>query len=328
MKVATGAMLVGLAVGAMGQETKLEHVHLLTLVGRPLAVTVGQMRGTFAKYGVEVETENLASSDLMRKALAEGKGDVAYAAVDNAVAMVEMGAADVVIVSGGEGWQDELMAQPAIKTIEDLKGKSLLVDAVNTAYALQLKKILLLHGMRAGQDYEMNALGATPVRLAGLLANKEYAASMLPPPFSIKAARGGLMSLGSVPELIGAYQGSGHFVKRSWVLAHKKVLTNYLAAFIESQRWMMDPKNREQVTDLIAKESHLDPDVASQYYALSVTKPGGFEKDAELDAAGFAIVLKLRAEVEGQWGGHPPAAVKYYDDAYYVAALALAKGGS
>jgi hypothetical protein len=37
-----------------------------------------------------------------------------------------------------------------------------------------------------------------------------------------------------------------------------------------------------------------------------MTRPGGFEKDAQLDQEGFRNVLKLRAEVAGQWGGHVP----------------------
>ena len=44
-----------------------------------------------------------------------------------------------------------------------------------------------------------------------------------------------------------------------------------------------------------------------------MTRPGGFAKDAQFDLEGFKNVLKLRAEVEGQWGGHPPALEKYYD---------------
>jgi len=37
-------------------------------------------------------------------------------------------------------------------------------------------------------------------------------------------------------------------------------------------------------------------------------------------------VLKLRAEVEGQWKGHPPGVERYYDPTYYKAALQMARG--
>jgi ABC-type nitrate/sulfonate/bicarbonate transport system substrate-binding protein len=298
----------------------LVQIHVLTIVGRPLAVAVGESLGTFAKYGVQVHIENSPNSDEMRAALASGKGDLAYAAVDNAVAMVELTAEDVAIVSGGEGSLNELIAQPEITSIKDLRGKTLLVDAVNTAYALQLKKILLTNGMKPGQDYEMKAYGGTPLRLAALLKQKEFAASMLPPPSSIAARRGGLISLGSVADLLGPYQGPGHFGLRKWEQEHKSVLVSYLAAFVESQRWMMDIANKQKVIEIMTKEYHLAPDVAAEDYELNMNHQGGFEKDAMLDSQGFEKVLKLRAEIEGQWGGHPPPPAKYYDVSYYAAA--------
>jgi len=307
------------------QVPKVERIVVLTLLGPPLPVVVGQMRGTFAKYGIEVKTENFPNSGLMRKALGAGTGDLAYAAVDNAVAMVELAGGDVQIVSGGEGSQNELIAQPDIKSIKDLQGKTVLVDAVNTAYALQLKAILLLHGMHAGRDYELNAYGATPIRLTALLQHKELAGSMLPPPFSIEAKQGGLVSLASVPVVLGAYQAGGHFAERTWAQQHRETVVRYLAAYIESQRWLMAPENKQQVIDLMIREDHLQRGVAAETYASKVTSPGGFEKDARLDREGFKNVLKLRGDVEGPWDGQPPPARRYYDESYYDAALAIIK---
>ena len=237
------AQLVVLVLSA--QTAKLEQIHVLTLVGRPLPVIVGEKRGTFAKFGIEVTTENCASSDLMRAALAAGKGDLAYAAVDNAVAMVEIAGVDVVIVSGGEGSQNELIAQPDIKSIKGLQGKTLLVDAPNTAYALQLKKIMLLSGMQAGRDYEMKPYGATPLRLEALLKHSEFAGSMLGAPASLSGKSAGLVSLGSIPDLLGAYQAGGHFARRKWADEHRESMVKYLAAYVESQRWVMDPANKK-----------------------------------------------------------------------------------
>ncbi len=66
----------------------------------------------------------------------------------------------------------------------------------------------------------------------------------------------------------------------------------------------------------------MTPEVAAATYESNVNTPGGFEKDAALDIEGFKNVLKLRAEIEDQWGGHPPAIEKYYDQSYYHDALA------
>ncbi len=160
------------ASAAPSQEVTPRKIRVLTLLGRPLQITVAETRGFFAKYGVAVETDNSSSSDELRAKLAAGKGDVAYAAVDNAVAMVELAKADVVIVAGGEGSQNELIAQADIKSIKDLRGKTLIVDAPNTAYALQMKKILLLNGLTQA-DYEIKPYGVTPLRLTAMREHKE-----------------------------------------------------------------------------------------------------------------------------------------------------------
>jgi ABC-type nitrate/sulfonate/bicarbonate transport system substrate-binding protein len=319
------AVLAIFPLGSTMAQAPPQKIRLLTLLGRPLQLIAAEKLGLFSKYGIEVETDNAPNSELLRSNLAAGKGDLAYLAVDNAVAMVELAHQDVVIVMGGEGSQNELIAQPDIKSIQALRGKTLIVDAPNTAYALQMKKILLSNGMQPGQDYEMKPIGSTPQRLVAMREHKEYAGSMLGPPTSIVAKREGFVSLGTVQELIGPYQAAGFFTERKWAQEHRDALIPFLAAMIEAQRWLLAPANKQEVVDTMIKESHLAPDVAAESYESLVTRPGGFASDAALDLEGFKNVLKLRAEVEGSWDGHPPPPDKYYDPSYYNAARSKLK---
>jgi ABC-type nitrate/sulfonate/bicarbonate transport system substrate-binding protein len=174
--VCLSILAAALACGsAQAQSPSQRKIKVLTLLGRPLQVVVAEKQGLFAKYGVEVETDNKVNSDELRSSLAAGRGDLAYLAVDNAVAMVELAKSDTVIVMGGEGSQNELIAQADIKSINDLRGKTLIVDAPNTAYALQMKKILSANGLLAGRDYEIKPVGATPQRLIAMREHKEFA---------------------------------------------------------------------------------------------------------------------------------------------------------
>ena len=316
------ATMLLLSASLAAQTTTPPKIRLLTLLGGPLQFIIAEKQGYFAKHGVTAETENLASSDLLRSNLAAGNGDLAYLAVDNAVAMVELAHRDVVILMGGEGSQNELMVQPEIKSLEELRGKILIVDAPNTAYALQMKKVLSAKGLLVNRDYELKPIGGTPQRLIALRENKEYAGSMLGPPALITAKREGFVSLAKVQEVIGPYQAAGYFARRKWAQENKDNLENYLAAIIEAQRWLMDPANKQQVIDLWISEFHVTPEIAAGTYDSTVHKPGGFEKDAALDTEGFKNVLQLRAEIEGQWGGQAPDIDTYYDPSYYQSALA------
>src|SRR3954454_7941310 len=153
-------------------------------------------QGIFQRHGLKVDILFTSNSDEQRNGLAKGEFEIAQAAVDNAVAMVELAKEDVVIVTGGDSSMNEFIVQPDVRSFADLKGHTLLVDALNTAYALQLKKILLMNGLKENVDYKLNPIGGTAIRLRGLKEHKEYKAAMLNLPFSLDAKAARLKSMG------------------------------------------------------------------------------------------------------------------------------------
>src|SRR5437870_8960489 len=193
-------------------------------------------QGMFERQGLKVEILFTASSDEQRNGLAKGEFEIAQAAVDNAVAMVELAREDVVIVTGGDSSMNEFIVQPEVRSFADLKGHTLLVDALNTAYALQLKKILLMNGLKEGVDYKLNPIGGTSQRLRGMKENKEYKAAMLNLPFSLDAKASGLKSMGRATDLIGPYQANGSFVLRKCGTAHRDHLERSIAGLREGTR--------------------------------------------------------------------------------------------
>src|SRR4051812_17412275 len=110
---------------------------------KALPFHAGIAAGIFARHGIRLELAFTDNSKNQRDGLAAGKFDVAQAALDNAVAMIEVAKADVLIVGGGDSGMNEFFVQEDIKSFEDLRGRILVVDAPDTAYALQAKKILL-----------------------------------------------------------------------------------------------------------------------------------------------------------------------------------------
>ena len=308
---------------SFAQQRALQKVRVLCL-NRPLPAVAAQAQGIFAKNGIEVELMVEPGSDALRKDLAAGKGDVAFVALDNAVAMVETAGADVVIVMGGESSLNELIVQPEIKSIEDLRGRKVLVDAPNTAYALQLKKILLLNGLQPEKDFKIDPVGSTQFRLKAMTADKGNAAAILNPPFSILAKHAGLVSLGTMQKLLGGDQDRGTFALRHWARDHADLLERYLAGFVLGQGWLMAPSSKAQVIALVMKESNLTAQLGVEWYA-SVVQAEGYAKDARFDLKNFTKTLELRAEVEAGENGKAPPADKYLDLSYYQAALSKIK---
>jgi len=286
-----------------------------------LALFVGQTKGIFARYGLEVELQFTPNSPAQRDGLAKGTFEIAHAAVDNSVALTEAGVASI-IVMGGDSSMQELFAQAEVKSIPDLKGRTVIVDAPNTAYALIVKKALLQEGLQEGRDYVMQPTGGTASRYELMKARKEYAASMLNPPFSISARRDGLHSLGVAVKLVGPYQGTGCWVLRSWAGLNSTTLERYLSAYVESLRWALNPANRTEAAALLAERLNTSSDIAAASYDVAADPVKGLARDARFDMDGFRNVLALRAELQGLWGGTPPLPDKYVDLSYYQRAFA------
>jgi ABC-type nitrate/sulfonate/bicarbonate transport system substrate-binding protein len=311
-------LLAGFSAGAFSQ-TPLRVKMFPGAQALPVIAAASQ--GIFERHGLKVEVLFTVNSQEQRDGLAAGDFQIAQAAVDNAVAMVELAGKDVVIVTGGDSSMNELFVQPDVRTYADLRGQTLLVDAPNTAYALQLKKILLVNGLKEGADYKINPIGGTALRLKGMRENKEYKAAMLNPPFSIAAKAAGLKSMGRAADLLGAYQATGTFVMRDWAKANGDTLERYIAGFIEGVRWTVAPANKDAAIKLLAERLKVSPEAAAQTWQLMTDPKFGLARDGRFDMQGFRNVLALRAEIEGSWGGKPPPPERYIDLSYYDNAL-------
>jgi ABC-type nitrate/sulfonate/bicarbonate transport system substrate-binding protein len=310
------------AFSAHGQNLDVKK---LKLGGGSFTTSIAQANGIFAKYGLQVEIPRSAAggSDEVRRWLASGELDLADYGIDNAIAMVENAGVDVILVAATDSTPSELMAQPEITSLADLRGKTVLVDAPNTQNALALKKILSTAGLLAGADYVMKEAGGTGARIAAMLEHKEFAATMASGQTAVQALQGGLVNLASTANIFGPMLRYGVFTRRQWAQDNGELLIRYLAAHIEAQRWIMNPANREQVIDLVVRRAKLSRDVAGKIYDMDMG-PNGLAKDAAIDVQRLANVLKFRAEVEGSWGGKAPPPDRYYDNSYHAKALALA----
>lgn len=313
---AAAAALLAFAVAphaTRAEDTKLTVIVFPGVQNLPLFAA--QAKGFYAKRGLNVEIKFTPNSDEVRNGLAEGRYQIAHSAVDNAFALKDKANVDVVVVMGGDDSFNHLIVQPDIASLADVKGKTVAVDAVNTAYAFQLYAMLRQKGINPG-DYQPTPVGGTGLRLKAMVADKANVAAIMNPPFSIQAVNAGLKDLGTTAAAIGAYQGTSAYVLRAWGQANADTLVKYLQAHVEGLRWAFDPKNKAEAIALLAERLKLAPDIAEA--SFDATKDE-FSRDATLDMDGMRNVLKLRAQFEG---GTPASPDKYIDLSYYKKAMA------
>jgi ABC-type nitrate/sulfonate/bicarbonate transport system substrate-binding protein len=320
-------LLVAGTMHGWAQQTGPQQTRLSVMVyrgGQNLPLFVAQEQGFFQKRGLSVELINAPNSDELPKGLVDGRWQIIHSTSDNAVKIVDVDRLDVALIIGGDNAHNHIIAQKDIKSLADLKGKTIVLDGADTGYAYAVYAILEKYGLKKG-DYNLNLVGATPKRLEALLNDPNNKAGMINPPFSIQAVRAGLVDLGATVSFIGPYQGPAGYTLRSWAREHSDTLVDYLQSYIEAVRWTLDKANKAKATEILARRLSLSPDVAEDVYAIITGDAEGFARDGKFDIEGFKNVLALRAAYEGKPARDPQA---YLDLSYYDRALRALNEGA
>jgi len=282
----------------------------------------GQEKGFFAAEGLEVKLTPTPNSVYLMQNLDAGKFDIAFAAIDNVIGYDE-GQGEAPLPKPAEffafvGQQHggvRLYARPEFQRIEDLKGKSLAVDAATTGYAFVLRRLLRKGGLAEG-DYTFAKLGGTAARAQALVAGKTDA-TIVTSPLDLLPAAKGMKRLGNVVDDIGPYQGTCGVARRSWARENEAALVGFIRAYLRSMQWLADPSHKAEAVALYRRNLPQASEEAAgkAWDELLTSDREGLQKDGRLDRAGIETVLAIRAEYgEPRKALGPPE--KYIDESY------------
>ena len=97
---------------------------------------------------------------------------------------------DLPVFMGGDNGFLALVSVPEVKSVADLKGRTVSVDALTTGYAFVLLDLLKRGGLKEG-DYKVEKAGGVMGRWEAI-REKKHDATMLITPFDIMAKANGL----------------------------------------------------------------------------------------------------------------------------------------
>ncbi len=271
---------------------------------------VARARGIFAAAGLEVGIMVTPNSTDQMRGLSLGSWQIVSTAFDNVLGWSGREGGEIVAIAQvAQGITLPVYVRPEIKSWEDLRGKPLAVDAVDTAYALVLRRILLAHGLEMERgDYTLLPKGATGHRLESMIQGESFA-GVLNPPWDAKADAAGMNRFADQREILPNYPGGVFAVNRKWANDNRAMLTKYLTAWDQGLRWAHDVKNRDEAIKLIADAEKMDEKNAA-------TRLRQLPSNGRLNLAGLQTVLDLRV----QFGLTPPMGQdlpKYYDESFY-----------
>ncbi len=158
-------------------------------------IYVGQDKGFFEAESIAVDVHDTPNSVRQMTDFANGNFDIAMTAFDNVVAYREgQGEApigqqsDFFAFMGSDSGFLNLIATAGIRTIGDLAGHVVSVDAFTTGYAFVLYEILRRNGLdKNAGDYKVVSAGGMTQRWKALSEGRQDA-TLLSAPFNIMAA--------------------------------------------------------------------------------------------------------------------------------------------
>ena len=284
---------------------------LINVFNVDAALAVARAKGLFAAVGMDVDVMVTPNSTDQMHGLAHGSWQIVSTAFDNVLGWSGREGAEIVAVAQiAQGNTLPIYVRPEIKNWDDLRGKAMAVDAVDTAYALVLRRVLLAHGLEMDRgDYTLIAKGTTGYRLDSMIA-KETWAGVLNPPWDAKAAAAGMVRFADHREVLPDYPGGVYAVSRKWADEKRDLLLRYLRAWSEALLWCQDKKNRDEAIKVLVMAEKLDgKNAANRLRQLP--------RDGRLNLPGLQSVLDLRV----QFGLTPPMGKvlgKYYDEKFYL----------
>ena len=306
------AALLLAAQSVHAQQKELRKIRL-NVFRTDAATVAARVRGYFAAEGLEVDVTATPNSTDQMRGISQGKFDIASTAFDNVLAWSGKEGAEIVALAQiSDKTVLPVFVRPEIKTWSDLKGKKLAADAVDTAFALVLRRILLANGLDMTKgDYELVALGATGARLESMIKGETYA-GVLNPPFDVKALDAGMRRIGDSREVLPDYPNTLLAVSREWGQKNRETLLAYLRAWLKGMAWTKDPANRDEAIKSVGAELKLNPKQAAE----SVDE---LSNTGTLNLPGLQVVLDLRNQFGFKLvkGDKLPV---YYDASYFNAA--------
>ena len=303
------------------------RIRLITFPGAPnLPIFAALERGDFLRRGLEVQMETTPSSIFQMENLMSGRFQIAGTAFDNVVAYREgqgavesLGPCDLVAFMGATRIELSLVVEPGIRTWDDLRRRSLALDALNTGFAFVLYDMLERAGMSIG-DCELVPVGATPARWASVRAG-EHAGTLTIEPFTSIAVANGFRVLQSSSDTVPHYQGGVFAATPAWIADHGEALGGFIRSYLAGLRWTLEPSNYDAAKELLLNRMPaIKPPVADAVMGKLLDPATGLTPEAEFDWKGIEMVLDLRSR-------YAPGAVPLTDSARYLDSRRLRGAG-
>jgi NitT/TauT family transport system substrate-binding protein len=254
---------------------------------------VAKEKGFFDEQGLDVDINVFKSGTEQQQALVADAVLIGSGGVTEPLTMQAQGVDTAIFTFIQDALVYKIMAKPEIKTLDDLKGKTMAVSRAG-ALSEQIVKIALT---KEGKDPSMlkyQQAGGSTQRFAALQAGAVDAA-ILDAPSNQLAQKAGYTMLVDVPKLLPGFPYEVGYAKKDAIAKNRDVFVRYTRGYIKGAEFVNDPKNKDEVIKIAAKFLDM-PEADSRLAYEDVI--GYFPKDGMPTLEG----LKIAVDGVGKFG--------------------------
>ncbi|MDB5571813.1 MAG: ABC-type nitrate/sulfonate/bicarbonate transport system periplasmic component-like protein [Hyphomicrobiales bacterium] len=311
---AVAAAALGFAAGAQAQQRPKVTLGLPGIP--PVFVTVqaytAQQQKLFEKYGVDVVLRPFDSGAAAARAVVSGDVEISLSPSPLIVNMISNANVDLVTIYGNEK-PDWLLSSldPAKTKCEQMKGQPIGVDSLGGARSIALQQMLFQCGLKA-EDTQQVALG-TNVHAA--MSGGQLALGVLhvdDVPIIERASGKKLTTIIDINDVYKVNHYMAITTTRKRVAEQRDALVRVLAALIEAERFISDPKNIDAVAKIAAPTGRSEAE--AKWAIPEYVKMGFWPKGAGLDKANIEAIIAQQKAVGGIRPNATPVTYERYAD--------------
>jgi NitT/TauT family transport system substrate-binding protein len=229
--IALNIVLVFLLVAPVGAKDRLAIGYSSTS-GVFAGLWVAQEGRIFEKYDIDSHLVLIASGSLMVQAMLGGDLPVA-AAAGSAAVDANLGGADVIMFGSlVKVPAFYIMALPEIKTIDDLRGKSVGVTRFGSSTDFTMRYLLRKQGLEAGRDVTLIQTGDLFAAVT-MLRTRAIVAAPFSSPANLRAEEVGAKVILNMGKAGVFFPHDAFMARRSFINANEDLMRRFLKAYSE-----------------------------------------------------------------------------------------------
>jgi len=254
---------------------------------------VAREKGFFAKENIDVDVTYM-TPDLVIKALIAGTVDVARSGAHFGLIAAARGAEIKIIGGSNYGYPYQVIGQPQLKSLTDLKGQKVAGASLASITTTIFKDVMQRRGIPPSA-YTLLFVGGSPERFQAVASGQVAASLAEAPPYNFKSVEAGRKVLLNYSDEIKNLQYTAFFASNKSLAQNRPLFARFIRAMGQGMRWMNDPANEKAAIELMVQRLKIDESIASQTYRFMIPENKAFRGEAVIDGPGLAEMIRLLA---------------------------------